>query len=264
MTDLDQDVSIRLQPTQPDRPFLLASDIDGTLLGDEAGEAQLKKFIENHRESLALAFVTGRTLESVMRLIEEGRLPTPDFIASSVGTELFAYRDPENALGHRYAAQVTPAWDLETVYAIGEGEGIHRQTFIGGHPRFQAGFAWDGEAESLAAFHRRFEDRKEYCILPSFGQFIDVLPVQLGKGAVVQFLQEALELSPERVVVAGDSGNDREMFATPYKGIFPANGLDELKTFVDQPWHYHSPLPAARGVIDGLHHFGFVSIETTD
>lgn len=264
MTNLDQDVSIRLQPTQPELPFLLASDIDGTLLGDEVGEALLTQFMEKYRPSLVLAFVTGRTLESVMRLIEEGRLPTPDYIASSVGTELFAYRDPHNALGHRYAAQVTPAWDLEMIYAIGEGEGIHRQTFIGGDPRFQAGFAWDGQAESLSAFHRRFENREELCILPSFGQFIDVLPVQLGKGPVVHFLQEALELPPERVVVAGDSGNDREMFATAYKGIFPANGLDELKTFVDQPWHYHSPLPAARGVIDGLRHFGFVSIETTD
>jgi len=261
VSDLDQDISIRLRPAQPDIPFLLASDIDGTLLGDSAGESQLKKLIEDYRGSLALAFVTGRTLESVMRLIEEGRLPTPDYIASSVGTELFAYRDPQNALGHRYADQVSPAWDLETIYAIGEGEGIHRQTFSGVHPRFQAGFAWDGEAESLAAFHHRFESREELSILPSFGQFIDVLPVQLGKGAVVRFLQEALDLSPERVVVAGDSGNDREMFATPYKGIFPANGLDELKTFVDQPWHYHSPLPAARGVLDGLQHFGF--LETT-
>jgi hydroxymethylpyrimidine pyrophosphatase-like HAD family hydrolase len=61
------------------------------------------------------------------------------------------------------------------------------------------------------------------------------------------------------VAVAGDSGNDRQMFETEYKGIVPVNALDELKALASKPWHYHSPYPAARGVLDGLRHFGFTS-----
>jgi len=60
-------------------------------------------------------------------------------------------------------------------------------------------------------------------------------------------------------VIAGDSGNDRQMFETEYKGIVPVNALEELKVLARQLWHYHSPLPAARGVLDGLRHFGFSS-----
>jgi sucrose-phosphate synthase len=71
-------------------------------------------------------------------------------------------------------------------------------------------------------------------------------------------LQQELGLDPERVVVAGDSGNDSEMFDTGFKGIVPVNALDELKAAACRPWHYHSPLPVARGVLDGLRHFGFV------
>ena len=60
---------------------------------------------------------------------------------------------------------------------------------------------------------------------------------------------------------AGDSGNDSEMFDTGFKGIVPHNAQDELKVVACRPWHYHSPLPVARGVLDGLRHFGFVEQE---
>jgi hypothetical protein len=48
------------------------------------------------------------------------------------------------------------------------------------------------------------------------------------------------------------------MFETDFKGILPANALEELKTVACQPWHYYSPFPAAHGVQDGLRHFGFI------
>jgi hydroxymethylpyrimidine pyrophosphatase-like HAD family hydrolase len=88
--------------------------------------------------------------------------------------------------------------------------------------------------------------------------FIDVIPAPLGKGETVKFLQRELGLDPAQVVVAGDSGNDRPMFETGYKGIVPFNAFEELKAIASQPWHYHSEFPAARGVLDGLRHFGFI------
>jgi hypothetical protein len=48
------------------------------------------------------------------------------------------------------------------------------------------------------------------------------------------------------------------MFETGFKGILPANALNELKSAAHRPWHYRSPFPAARGVLDGLCHFGFL------
>ena len=88
-----------------------------------------------------------------------------------------------------------------------------------------------------------------------------MLPAPLGKGKVVQFLQQELDLDPARVVVAGDAGNDLEMFETGFQGILPVNALEELRSAACQPWHYHSPLLAGRGVIDGLLHFGFIRQE---
>ncbi len=229
------------RPTQPSDPFLLAADIDGTLLGDEQGAAWLKAFMLAYPGSFYLALVTGRSLPSILTLIEEGCLPQPDFICCDVGTELLICTDPENVLGKKYTAQVSPDWDLEKIYALGEGDGVWRQDFPEGQPRFQAGFYWDGQEQTLAAFYTRLASYQEFYILPSYQRYIDVLPLPLGKGKVVQFLQEALRLNPPRVVVAGDAGNDLQMFETGYQGILPVNAREELKTAACAPWHYHSP-----------------------
>jgi sucrose-6F-phosphate phosphohydrolase len=245
------------QPTNPDKPFLLAADIDGTLIGDEEGELSLKTFVRDHSESILLAVITGRSLSSVKKLVRKKLLPHPDYIVSSVGTELFDYRDKKNVLGQRYAEQVSKEWDLEILYKLGEGKGISRQKFVEGQPRYQAGFNWDGQSGTLAAFRRRLAKQPGCHILPSSGKYIDVLPSHMGKGEAVQFIQQKLGIEQTRVIVAGDSGNDKEMFETNFKGVIPANALEELKAFC-LPRHYQSSLPAARGVLDGLFHFGFI------
>jgi sucrose-6F-phosphate phosphohydrolase len=250
---------MNLFPTNSQTPFLLASDLDGTLLGDETGEARLKGLVERHSASFRLAYVTGRDRHSVLELIETGRLPRPDYIFSDVGTELLDLNDPENRLGQKYAAQVTPDWNLEAIYAQGEGAGVWRQDFPQGQPRFQAGFFWDGRPETLEAFYARMGQAHDWQMFPSYGEYLDVLPGPLGKGGAVRFLQQELGVAAERVVVAGDAGNDCQMFATDFKGIIPVNALAELKTFARQSWHYHSLHPAALGVLDGLRHFGFLT-----
>jgi sucrose-phosphate synthase len=255
---LAMDALASLRPAEPDNPFLLAADIDGTLMGEEETRSVLLDLVLAFPQSLYLAVISGRSRASIQALAREERLPPPNFIGSAVGSELLDCGDPENLLGRKYAARVPPGWDLETVYALGEGEGIRRQAFAEGRPRFQAGFDWDGRSDTLASFRCRLAELPGCRILPSSGRFIDVFPAGVGKGELARFLQRELRVIPGRVVVAGDSGNDREMLEAGFKGIIPVNALDELKQVADKPWHYHSALPSARGVLDGLRHFGLV------
>jgi HAD superfamily hydrolase (TIGR01484 family) len=241
------------------KPFLLAADIDGTLLGDDTGEALFRQFAAQQDGKFTLAYITGRYRWSVLALVEQGRLPRPRFICGDVGTEIFDLNDPDNQIGQAYAAQVSPAWNLDEIYQLGLGEGIRRQEFDAGQPRFQAGFYWDAHPKTLRAFNERLARLEQVYIQASYDTYIDVLPSALGKGNAVRFLQNQLGLPPEQAVVAGDAGNDQQMFETDFKGILPANALAELKALARQPWHYHSSLPAARGVLDGLQHFGFIA-----
>jgi sucrose-phosphate synthase len=238
--------------------FLLAADIDGTLLGDPEGERRFRELREHDPHAFQLAFVTGRYLFSVRDLVKSGRLPAPDFVCVNVGTEIFAWQEGDNPLGQKYAARSAADWDLAEIYALGTGEGVWPQGFGLDQPPFQAGFSWDGQAASLAAMRRRLAGKPRCRILPSYGECIDVLPAGFGKGEAVRFLQQELGLPPELVVVAGDSGNDIEMFTTGFKGILPGNALAELIEAAGEPWHYHSTRPAALGLLDGLAHFGFL------
>lgn len=244
--------------TSPSTRFLLASDIDGTLLSDPAGETLFGEFAASQDERFILAYITGRYRWSVLDLIEQGRLPRPHFICSDVGTEILDLDDPDNRLGEAYAAQVAPGWSLDEIYRLGIGEGVTRQEFDEGQPRFQAGFYWDARPETFLAFKQRLSTLNGIYIQASYDTYIDVLPGPLGKGQAVGFLQKQLGLSHGQVVVAGDAGNDRQMFEAGYKGIVPVNALDELKALACEAWHYHSPYPAARGVLDGLSQFGFI------
>jgi hydroxymethylpyrimidine pyrophosphatase-like HAD family hydrolase len=247
-----------LRPADPRRPFLLAADIDGTLLGDEEGLAALRALVRAFPDSVLLAVISGRSRASIQALIADGILPPPRFIGSAVGSELLDCADPENRLGEKYAARAEADWSVESVYSLGEGEGMRRQAFPEGQPRFQAGFDWDGRPATLAALRHRLAPLQRCRIVPSQDRFVDVFPEGFGKGELARFLQSRLGVHPERTVVAGDSGNDREMFETGFRGIVPVNALDELKRAADRPRHYHSPWPSARGVIDGLRHFGLI------
>jgi hydroxymethylpyrimidine pyrophosphatase-like HAD family hydrolase len=242
------------------QPFLLAADIDGTLLGDEEGEAQMMAFAARYSADFHFAFVTGRALFSVEELIAEGRLPRPDFICSSVGTELLDCHDPDNKLGLKYAARVSAEWDADKIYALGAGVGVTKQAFYEAQPRFRAGFDWDGRYDTLEALRERLAGQTNCRVLASYGAYIDVFPAHVGKGEAVRFLQRELNLNRKQVMVAGDSGNDREMFETDFQAVLPANALPELAIMANEPWHYHSELPAARGTMDGLRHFGFVEM----
>jgi hydroxymethylpyrimidine pyrophosphatase-like HAD family hydrolase len=244
----------------PNFPFLLAADIDGTVLGDPQGEGLFREFARQHSGHFTLAYITGRHQESVLELIAQERLPFPRFICSNVGTELFDFEDFSAQAGQAYAARVQPDWSLEQIYQLGQGEGVSRQEFKRGQPRFQAGFNWDARPETLQAFRERLAGLENLYIQASYDTYIDVLPAALGKGRAVEFLQEYLGLPPEWVVVAGDSGNDRQMFETRFNGIVPSNALPELKALACQPWHYHSPYPAALGLLDGLWRFGLVRV----
>jgi hydroxymethylpyrimidine pyrophosphatase-like HAD family hydrolase len=89
---------------------------------------------------------------------------------------------------------------------------------------------------------------------------IDIVPASAGKGNAVRYVMVKREFRDDEdiAIVAGDSGNDIEMFNC-YKrarGIIPYNAASRL---IDAPKIspvYYSPMCYAGGVIDGLKHFG--------
>lgn len=230
---------------------LLATDLDGTVLGDEAGEAAFRAWAAAHPETL-LAYATGRELAAVAPLVDSGRLPRPRFVCPSVGSAIFDADDPGNALGRAFAARVGPDWDKAALLAAGRGPGVETQDIAGPGADFHAAFRWNGDPAALAALRARLAGFGAVRIVASHGAYIDVLPAAVGKGQALRFIAAALGLAPDRVAAAGDSENDIDLCTAGYWAILPANACAELRRACAGLPGHRSALPAGRGLAEGL------------
>ena len=68
------------------RKLVLATDLDGTLLaGPQEARRRVRELFGGGLDGATLVFVTGRGLESVMPLLADPTIPTPDYIIADVG-----------------------------------------------------------------------------------------------------------------------------------------------------------------------------------
>ena len=88
----------------------------------------------------------------------------------------------------------------------------------------------------------------------SSGRHLDILPSGAGKGLASRFLAESWAIPPSSVLAFGDSGNDRELLASGFKGTVVGNALPEILAAVG-PEVYRSPAPFADGILDGIRHW---------
>jgi hypothetical protein len=83
---------------------------------------------------------------------------------------------------------------------------------------------------------------------------LDILPAAASKGKAAAFLANRWQIDAERIIVAGDSGNDADMFRAEYRGIVVGNAQSELKS-LKTPRIYHATSMFAGGVLEGMRYW---------
>ncbi|MEJ2196563.1 MAG: HAD-IIB family hydrolase [Ignavibacteriaceae bacterium] len=96
-------------------------------------------------------------------------------------------------------------------------------------------------------------------IIFSHGQYLDILPYRASKGKAIRYLAYRWNIPYENILVAGDSGNDREMLKGELLGVVVANYSDELESLRGQKRIYFSEREYAGGIIDGIKHYDFLN-----
>lgn len=254
--------------TRPE--WVLASDIDNTLTGDEGALRNLARQMRPLREAgrLFLILSTGRRLTQVLDGYENEGIPRGDAIVSQVGTEI--YLPPFSA-----DMDPLPEWDRQLRAEFSRQEA---ESFLDGieglsmqpdkyNTALKVSCYLDEAPDPEAAAHtirqRVAEAGKDdvYQVIWSSGRDLDIIPAAAGKGKAIRFVLDFLDLVPEQIIVAGDSGNDRTMFEEFSYGIIVANAQPELKALPDtgEDDHYRAQKPYAAGVTEGLRHFGVLS-----
>jgi sucrose-phosphate synthase len=239
---------------------LLICDIDGTLVGDDAGMHRLLEHIRDSQGRILLGVATGRSPALVEQILREIGVWPLELIIASVGSEILlgehreVLTDWSDHLSEDWHPQVL-AEALRQVPWLEPQHEPHTQR------PFKLSYRLDGPmlGERVEPMLRQVLDATGtgYHLIVSHGNLVDVLPRQAGKGAAIEYLLQRLGFPVERTVVAGDSGNDRDMLLLPTPGVVVGNYAQELEDLrqLGTANLYIASGACAWGVLEGLEHF---------
>ncbi|MBH8562926.1 sucrose-phosphate phosphatase [Nostoc sp. CENA67] len=261
--------------------FLFVSDLDHTLVGegDEAlkGLYELNQELERHRQEYGtkIVYATGRSLTLYKQLALEKSLLEPDALITSVGTEVYLdqYYDAPDS---QWSTKLSDGWNRELIAdfidANFPNELIPQQESE--QRPFKVSYLIKEEAAKEILDELKFLLEKQnlkFKITHSSSAStkqnsldVDILPLNADKGLAVKYIQQRWGFSAEKTVVCGDSGNDISLFSVgEERGILVGNARPELLAWYDNnktEYRYYARGRAANGIIEGLRHFQFISV----
>jgi sucrose-6-phosphatase len=243
--------------------FLLVTDLDNALLGDNQATIELYQKLAPFRKHFCLIYATGRSHDSVKDLICNFQAMTgdwlfeADYLVAGVGTEIY----DRQGLDREWAELLTPQWQRAAIANL-------LQSF----PELSLQPTCEQNLWKLSYYvkssHNAATIESLRNLLASVGlqaqvvfssdRDLDILPVNSGKGNAVNYLRSKIEISKDATLVCGGSGNDISLFEQETLAVLVSNAQKELLD-----WHRSHPLsqhfiaqsPYAWGIIEAIDHF---------
>ena len=235
--------------------MLLATDLDGTFLaGDSEDRLSLYQAITAHPD-ITLAYVTGRSLEAVLPLLDDPTLPQPDYIIADVGASLYHGRtlQPIQPL----QSQIDARWPGESVVA----------SALADFPDLQRQDVPQARRCSYFCTPERTTDPALKTIAAALGcdllysadLYLDFLPRGVNKGSSLLALVDMLGLERDQVLVAGDTLNDLSMLSSGLHAVCVGQSESAL---LEQTRHnprvLHASSPGCGGILEAIAYFNFL------
>ncbi|MCA9259143.1 MAG: HAD-IIB family hydrolase [Planctomycetales bacterium] len=241
----------------PEFDRLILTDLDDTLTGDAESLGRFAELLRAN-DHVGFGIATGRRLDSALELLDELGLPRPDLISTDVGTQL--HYGPSLTPDLSWEKAIGYAWRPDEIRAaLSEMPGLHLQSDTH-QSRYKISFEMDTEQLTSPAPVRQFlrERGLRAKVVASRGMYLDVLPVRGGSDLAVRHILWKWGFAAERILVAGDSGNDEGMLLGRTLGVVVGNHSPELAKLRKRPRIYFANASRAAGVLEGVDYYQFL------
>ncbi|WP_033541727.1 HAD-IIB family hydrolase [Planococcus sp. CAU13] len=230
---------------------LLATDLDGTLVGDRNGLDELLGFYKNQEYEVSLIYITGRHFQSALSLIKEENLPVPEVLVTDVGTEIHVglslIKDAD------WEHRMLQHWQPEAIDRLAASfDGLKKQEI----PVTNRCSYYAEDAKIVKKFEQQLVSAGiPHKLIYSGGRDLDILPSGSGKGAALEYIIDKFEAHDAKMLVAGDSGNDIEMLTLGLPSVIVGNAQPELLESPESPMIFRASKPCAAGIQEAWNHF---------
>lgn len=243
----------------PSLSRIVICDVDNTLIGEpEAAKALLTR-LDDAPVKAGFGIATGRSLQSALDVLKDHRIPVPDLLITSVGTEIH--------YGH--AMQLDQAWQnhidhrwhpRELRDALRAIPGLKLQARSEQAPFKLSYYVDTGKWPGMREIRRHLRKLDLHAkLVYAHDAYFDVLPVRASKGLAIRHLAMRWGIRQEDILVAGDSGNDEEMLSGNTLGVVVGGHSPELDRLRGRHRTYFAEAPFAWGVLEGIEHYGFLN-----
>jgi len=248
---------------QTRRPMLyhdraICTDLDKTLLGNPESLPELIQVIRENRKLASFGIATGRRLDSSLKFMKKHRIPEPDVLITSAGTEI--HYAPKLTQDTAWTRHIEKQWTPQVVKRVLDGlPGLVRQPKKE-QSRFKISYYIDPDnAPTMEEINQLlYQEEQSVNAILSFGQFLDVLPMRASKGLALRYVAATWDIPLDHILVAGGSGADEDMMRGNTLAVVVGNRHDEeLSQLTDLDRIYFAKAQGAGGILEALEHYDF-------
>lgn len=251
------------------RPILyrnqaIFTDLDQNLLGDREALTEFLELIHQRQKKITFGIATGRRLDNALSALRQYKIPQPDVLISSLGTEI--HYAPNLTKDMVWAKHINHLWNPRAVREILDelpGLKLQEKMYQG---QYKISYYIDPAiAPSMNDIRQMLlqQDQTVNTIF-SFGQYLDIVPVRASKGLALRWCADQLSIPLKNILTAGGSGADEDMMRGNTLAVIVANRHhEELSELTDIKRIYFAQKHYAAGIIEAMHHYNFFDIGRT-
>ena len=251
----------RMKPSR--RPMMyhdraIFSDLDQNLLALPKALNSFVQVVQDNRKCATFGIATGRRLDSLLKQLKIHKIPQPDVLFTSLGTEI--YYAPNLTRDTAWTEHIDYLWKPGIVRRIlSDLDGLKLQP-KSEQSTFKLSYYIDPNKapplEDIISLLHQYDQTVN--VFLSFGQFLDIVPVRASKGFALRWFANQWDIPLEHILTAGGSGADEDMMRGNTLAVVVSNRHhEELSDLTDLERVYFAKNAGASGILEAIDYYNF-------